>query len=204
MTSKVVKKGKVKTRRGVRTRLPDDFTPCKHTVLCGRGKENTMSSGNVHLKTLILKYLQSYSEAKKKIAKSLIVSEVLSEIKSNCNGDAAFVKFEGGRWWGVDDAFSREKIGKCLLIFCLWTNILRFHISASIYHFLSFQDVCFVTSFTFSTALAQRQNLHEERLTRPILHLPKNLRKVANYNHRRRHRRRQYQRWVRASGATRQ
>ena len=104
------------TRRGLRTRLPSDFEPCEYTVLCGRGKEYTSSTGNQNLKTLVLKYLKGYSEAKNKIAKSAIVPEIMNAIKSNCDG-AAFVKHENEIWWQVDDAFAREKIGKFPLFF---------------------------------------------------------------------------------------
>ncbi|CAJ1929889.1 unnamed protein product [Cylindrotheca closterium] len=98
------------TRRGIRTRLPNDFIPEKHTVLCGRGKEYTSSTGNQHLKSLVHKYLQPYSEAKSKVAKSSVVSEIMGQIKGLCS-DAAFVKLEKDAWWEVDDAFAREKIG---------------------------------------------------------------------------------------------
>ena len=101
----------VKTRRGIRNILPMDFTPTKYTVLCGRGKEYTSSTGNQHLKSLVHKYLQAYSEASSKVAKSSIVSEIMGQIKGLCP-DAAFVKLEKETWWEVDDAFAREKIGK--------------------------------------------------------------------------------------------
>jgi hypothetical protein len=92
-------------------RLPKDFVPEKYTVLCGHGKENTTSTGNCHLKSLVHKYLKGYSEAKRKVAKSAIVTEIMGEIKSVCL-EAAFVKLENDAWWEVDDAFAREKIGK--------------------------------------------------------------------------------------------
>lgn len=80
-------------------------------MLCGRGKEYTSSSGNKYLKSLVHKYLQPYSEAQSKIAKSSIVSEIMGQIKGLC-ANAAFVKLEKETWWEVDDAFAREKIGK--------------------------------------------------------------------------------------------
>ncbi|KAL3944749.1 MAG: hypothetical protein SGBAC_001168 [Bacillariaceae sp.] len=99
------------TRRRNRSRLPKDFAPEKHTVLCGRGKEYTSSTGNKHLKSLVYKYLVQYSEAQSKIEKSSIVSEIMEQIKGLCF-DAAFVKLEKEVWWEVDDAFAREKIGR--------------------------------------------------------------------------------------------
>ncbi|CAJ1946034.1 unnamed protein product [Cylindrotheca closterium] len=98
------------TKRGIRTRLPSAFAPGNYTVLCGRGKEYTSSTGNKHLKSLVHKYLKPYSEAKNKMAKSSIVAEIMGQIKVLCT-DVAFVKLENGVWWEVDDAFAREKIG---------------------------------------------------------------------------------------------
>jgi hypothetical protein len=99
------------TRRGIRTSLPNDFAPGKYTVLCGRGKEYTSSTGNKHLKSLVHKYLKPYSEAQSKLAKSSIVAAIMGQIKGLCS-DAAFVKLENATWWEVDDSFAREKIGK--------------------------------------------------------------------------------------------
>lgn len=100
------------TRRGSRTKLLNHFAPGKYTVLCGRGKEYTSSTGNQHLKSLVQKSLKPYSEAQSKMAKSAIVADIMGQIKILC-GDAAFVKIDkGGIWWEVDDAFAREKIGK--------------------------------------------------------------------------------------------
>jgi hypothetical protein len=98
-------------RRGIRRRLADDFVPEKYTVLCGRGKEYTTSTGNRHLKSLVHKYLKVYSEAKTKGDKSAIITEIMEEIKGVCQ-EAAFVKLENDAWWEVDYVFAREKIGK--------------------------------------------------------------------------------------------
>jgi hypothetical protein len=98
-------------RRGLRTRLSADYVPGEHTVLCGRGKEYTASPGNRQLKSLVLKYLKPYSEAKSKIAKSSIVSDIIGQVKSICSDVPAFVKLENDAWFEVDDAFAREKIG---------------------------------------------------------------------------------------------
>ncbi|CAJ1945429.1 unnamed protein product, partial [Cylindrotheca closterium] len=72
------------TKRGIRTRLSCDFTPGRFTVLCGRGKVYTSSTGNQHLKSLVHKYLKPYSEAKSKMAKSSIVAEIMGQIKGLC------------------------------------------------------------------------------------------------------------------------
>eukprot|EP00980_Cylindrotheca_fusiformis_P013697 scaffold3515_cov126-Cylindrotheca_fusiformis.AAC.46 len=97
-------------RRGIRTRLPPDYVPGEFTVLCGRGKEYTTSTGNQHLKSLIDKHLKGYSQARGKIPKSAIVSEIMRNVRAVCP-EPTFVKFEDGGWWEVGNAFAREKIG---------------------------------------------------------------------------------------------
>eukprot|EP00980_Cylindrotheca_fusiformis_P013690 scaffold3515_cov126-Cylindrotheca_fusiformis.AAC.39 len=97
-------------RRGIRTRLPPDYMPGEFTVLCGRRKEYTTSTGNQHLKSLIDKHLKGYSQARGKIRKSAIVSEIMRNVRAVCP-EPTFVKFEDGGWWEVDNAFAREKIG---------------------------------------------------------------------------------------------
>eukprot|EP00980_Cylindrotheca_fusiformis_P013682 scaffold3515_cov126-Cylindrotheca_fusiformis.AAC.31 len=98
-------------RRGIRKRLPHDYVPEEYTVLCGRGKEYTTSTGNQHLKSLIHKHLKGYSEAPSKVAKSAIVSEIMRKVRSVC-AEPTFVKLEDNAWWEVDNAFAREKIGE--------------------------------------------------------------------------------------------
>eukprot|EP00980_Cylindrotheca_fusiformis_P013700 scaffold3515_cov126-Cylindrotheca_fusiformis.AAC.49 len=98
------------TRRGITTRLPHDYVPDKYTILCGRGRVYTTSTGNQHLKYLIHKHLKGYSEAPSKVEKSAIVSEIMETVESVCPAPQ-FVKFQHGVWWEVDNAFAREKIG---------------------------------------------------------------------------------------------
>jgi len=101
-------------------RLADDFSPCAYSVLCGRGSKCTKSTGNQNLKRLVLNYLKPYSEATNKVEKTSIVSAIIRSVKEQApNG--AFIKYEDGAWWEVDDAFAREKIG-CLFRDCLFTQ----------------------------------------------------------------------------------
>jgi len=105
-------------------RLPADFVPSKFSVLCGRGKKCTASSGNRHLRKLIDANLKPYSEARTKIEKSSIVSAIIEEVRSLCQL-GSFVKLENDVWWEVDDAFAREKIG------CVFRDILHTHYRSS-------------------------------------------------------------------------
>ena len=96
-----------------KVRLPDDFKPHPHTVLCGRGKSITMSSGNRRLSSIVDSHLMAYSKAKNKVEKSSIVSSILSGVKEGYD-HGAFVKLEDGVYWEIDESSAREKIG-CIL-----------------------------------------------------------------------------------------
>jgi hypothetical protein len=106
--------------RMTRTPLGVDFCPDKYSVLCGRGKICSTSSGNRRLNNMVKHFVKPYSAAKTKFEKSNIVSAIIATIRQACPG-AGFVKFEEGEWWEVDDGFAREKIG-CLFRDCLHTR----------------------------------------------------------------------------------
>jgi hypothetical protein len=105
---------RAKKNNGKILRLPDNFTPAKYSVICGRGKGYSKSTGVVHLKSLINRYLDTYSEARTKIEKSVIVSDIMTAMRQEAAPEAAFVKCENNVWWEVDDSIAREKIGYML------------------------------------------------------------------------------------------
>jgi hypothetical protein len=104
-------KASILRNKTCKIQLPENFIPTESTVICGRGKACTNSIGNRCLKSIVNSFLQPYSEAKNKLDKSIIVSSIVGAIKLRGGN---FVKNEDGRWWEVDDAFAREKIG-CML-----------------------------------------------------------------------------------------
>jgi hypothetical protein len=67
------------------------------------------SPGNMKLRSFIASFAASYSAAQNKEQKSKIVSTIISLIEETEGG--AFVKFEEGAWWKVDEVYAREKIG---------------------------------------------------------------------------------------------
>lgn len=169
------------TRRAIRTRLLDDYIPSKFTVLCGRGKEYTSSTGNCHLKSLVLKNLPGYSEAKSKVGKSSIVSEIMGEMKSLCPGPA-FVKKENDAWWEVDDAFAREKIGKLCVLYLYYASLKKATV-LTLWFSDSVQDAFFVTPFTPSIDQVQRPSSQERRPNiRPFL-IPEQVLTYAYHHH---------------------
>jgi hypothetical protein len=70
-------------------------------------------TGNNYLKALLKICIDPYSTAKTKIEKPSIISAIVERIKELVAAEdaAAFVKFEDGRWWQMDDDFARQKIG---------------------------------------------------------------------------------------------
>jgi hypothetical protein len=85
------------------------FVPGENAVICGRGKAATNSPGNQKLKNIIYSFAGIYAAAMTKEQKSFIVTNIISLIQSAKNG--AFVKYEEGTWWEVDDTYAKEKVG---------------------------------------------------------------------------------------------
>eukprot|EP00980_Cylindrotheca_fusiformis_P000098 scaffold19_cov114-Cylindrotheca_fusiformis.AAC.45 len=96
----------------LKNRLPSDFAPGHTSVICGRGRECTGSPGNIRFRKIIDSFLVPYSKAKNKIEKSIIVSRIISEVKSGKAERGIFCKIENGVWWEVEDTVAREKVGK--------------------------------------------------------------------------------------------
>jgi hypothetical protein len=64
--------------------LPIDFTPSKHTVIVGRGKEPKLNMGNKRLRELASEFLPQYSVATNKRTKSRIVSCIVQKVRNAC------------------------------------------------------------------------------------------------------------------------
>jgi hypothetical protein len=78
-------------------------------VICGRGKAATDSPGNKKLRDFVETLARPYAVALTKEQKSHIVTTVISLVDEADGG--AFVKFEEGTWWKVDETYAREKVG---------------------------------------------------------------------------------------------
>ncbi|CAB9506547.1 Nitrilase family, member 2 [Seminavis robusta] len=97
-------------RKMEKTILPESYEPSKFSVICGRGKGSYQSDGNINFRALVKSNLERYKEAPGRLEKSFIVSEVLNCIRESCPV-GAFVKYEKGRWYDLDDTVCREKVG---------------------------------------------------------------------------------------------
>jgi hypothetical protein len=96
--------------------LPDDFVPRPWTVLVGRDKKSLDAPGNKRLRIIVGWYLERYVKShSSKEAKSTIISEIESTIRSACEGKGgAFVRYTDGSWWEVEISLVREKISRML------------------------------------------------------------------------------------------
>ena len=91
--------------------LPHGFQPGPRDVICARGKRALESEGNRHMRTLVDERLDEYCKATTKIAKSVIVSEIVDSVRE-ASPNGGFVKEIDGRWFEVGDNIAREKIGQ--------------------------------------------------------------------------------------------
>jgi len=119
-----------KTAKLLMTPLPNDFIPGEYDVICAKGKAATQHNGNKFYRKLIQHALPIYKDATTKFEKSMIVSEIVDEIRSrsgssinNVNGHGngsssgsvgGFVRRRSGIFYEAGDHFAREKVGQSL------------------------------------------------------------------------------------------
>jgi len=95
------------------TPLAIDFEPGPHDVICSRGSLPKKHPGNIWFVSLVEQNCERYIQAEGKMAKSIIVSEILDVVRKNSPG-GGFVKMDDdGRWCETGDHLAREKIGQC-------------------------------------------------------------------------------------------
>jgi hypothetical protein len=99
--------------RDQKSQLPHDFIPSAYSVLIGRGRACTEATGNKRLKVIISIFLEEYSSAQTRIAKSMVVSKIVDMVRDACPV-GAFIKQERGVWWEVSDSTARERVGSIL------------------------------------------------------------------------------------------
>jgi len=97
-----------------KSKLPPDFKPRPYSVIIGRGKTISNTEGNQHLRTLAISHLKQYTAAQTKADKTKIVSRIVNITKEAVGGLGAFVKFQDGCWWEINDALAKDKVGHVL------------------------------------------------------------------------------------------
>jgi hypothetical protein len=91
----------------VRSQLGADFKPTDYSVICGRGKESRSHEGNHCFRTLASTFVERYSRADSKAAKSALVFNIVTVIRQ---AGGHFCKYEKGAWFEVGDRCAREKV----------------------------------------------------------------------------------------------
>jgi hypothetical protein len=89
------------------------FQPCDYSVVCGRGKDSFNHAGNRRFRILAGMFIDTYSKANSKAAKSAIVSEMIAVIRQ---AGGYFCKYERDTdtWFQVGDHCAREKVSALL------------------------------------------------------------------------------------------
>jgi hypothetical protein len=88
-----------------------EFQPCDYSVICGRGKSSFNHVGNRRFRLLSSMFIEKYSQADTRLAKSAIVTEIINVIREV---DGHFWRFKGGAWFEVGYDQARDKVGACL------------------------------------------------------------------------------------------
>jgi hypothetical protein len=97
--------------RSKKTQLQVDFQPSDYSVVCGRGQESFNHVGNCRFRSLASMFMERYSQADTRTAKSAIVSEIITMIRQ---AGGNFCKLKKGVWLEVGDHHAREKVGASL------------------------------------------------------------------------------------------
>jgi hypothetical protein len=83
--------------------LPPGFLPAAYTAVIGRGKFKSTFISNQRLRILATTVLPKYAEARQiKKGKSEVISGLVETIRDACPA-GAFVKFQDGCFWDVQD-----------------------------------------------------------------------------------------------------
>jgi hypothetical protein len=90
-----------------RSQLGVDFQPSNLSVICGRGKKSYNHTGNLCFRILTTTFVERYSRAESKTAKSTFVYNIVTLIRE---AGGHFCKYEKGAWFDVGDRVAREKV----------------------------------------------------------------------------------------------
>ena len=90
--------------------LGPDFQPGPFDVICARGKSAFQHPGNKRFRELIENRAEDYASASNKFEKSVIVSQIVDEVRQASPG-GGFIRSDKGIWYEVGDA-AREKVGQ--------------------------------------------------------------------------------------------
>ncbi|CAB9517879.1 Nitrilase family, member 2 [Seminavis robusta] len=93
--------------------LSEDYQPCAHTVIIGRGRQVKNHPGNRRLRDLVQRNAGRYTAASStRELKTDIIVSVVSTIRAKSK--IGFVKFDkaNGRWLQLEEAMARSAVGQ--------------------------------------------------------------------------------------------
>lgn len=146
------------TRAGEDTlELGPHFQPGSFDVICARGNKAYQHVGNQRYRYMIESRMEQYASASNKFEKSLIVTQIVDEVRQASPG-GGFVRYENGRWHEIGDHVAREKVGqRCVCrgsCFCNLRKSLSMFYSVNTSLFLCCP--VFAINFIPSTGRAER------------------------------------------------
>ena len=112
------------------TQLAEAFVPSKLAVICNRSQDAKNHPGNKRFQHVIEKSVTKYSLASTKVDKSLVISDIVDNVRRNClslnsngtpsTGIGAFVRVleTDGRWYDIGDDLARRMVSRCLRDSC--------------------------------------------------------------------------------------
>ncbi|KAI2493033.1 adenylyl/guanylyl cyclase [Fragilaria crotonensis] len=99
--------------------LGDDYVPQEYDVICARGKHVVSHFGNIVFRVTVERNLERYHQARSRLDKSIIVIEIVDEIRSR-SPHGGFIQQKKDRsdgrkvWIEIGDTMARAKVGHAL------------------------------------------------------------------------------------------
>jgi hypothetical protein len=90
-----------------RSQLGVNFEPSGLSVICGRGRDSYNHTGNHRFRMIASVFVERYSRADSKTAKSAFVFNIVTMIRQ---AGGQFCKYEKDAWFEVGDRCAREKV----------------------------------------------------------------------------------------------
>mmetsp|Transcript_913 Transcript_913/g.1856 ORF Transcript_913/g.1856 Transcript_913/m.1856 type:complete len:363 (+) Transcript_913:648-1736(+) len=96
--------------------LPENYKPDDYAIVCGRGRGNYNCEGNILFRQIVAQYVDQYLQSESKAAKTLVLVQVLEQVKHDSRGKCRFVKQrpEDGLWCELGEVAAREKAGHAM------------------------------------------------------------------------------------------
>jgi len=94
--------------------LEDSYAPTEYDVVCGRGKGSYNRPGNKRLRSIIQHFIPRYVQSKSKLDKTIVLGQVIDEVRKQSNGMARFVKHNKSGWTELGRDEARAKVGHAM------------------------------------------------------------------------------------------